>query len=122
MFKVHSYVRPNGDCPFDEYVDVVIRAGDKGGLARIQDMVERLAELGSHGLTQQRWADKLNDVGELRWGAHRVLYFWDSIDLTFVLLNWFRKKTPRTPAAEKHQAETLRAEYLARQKQRGGGS
>lgn len=81
--------------------------------ARIADYVQRLSDRGSDGLATLHWAEKLNDICELRPGRHRILYFWDSRRRVYVLLNGFLKKTRKTPAIELQRAERLMSEYFA---------
>lgn len=105
------HCRPNGSCPYEEYVQEVFASGRKNDAAKIRVYVDRLGAEGSQRLVEMRWAEKMNDVWQLRPGHHRIFYFWDSRGRTYVLLNGYEKKTRRTPPTELTRAETLRQEH-----------
>ena len=52
-------------------------------------------------------------IWELRPGNNRVFYFFFEND-TFVLLDYFRKKSQKTPKREIEKAKNERADYVAR--------
>lgn len=54
----------------------------------------------------------MNDVWQLRIGAHRIFYFWHNDAQRYVIVNGFRKQSNKTPPAELQKAEDLRVEYL----------
>ena len=112
MFPVVFHRRPNGTIPYEEHVRSVHHAGRKSEAARIRAFVERLRQDGSRRLVARRWAEKMNDVWQLRAGQHRVFYFWHSEAGRYVMLNGFRKGSRRTPRSELERAEGLRAEHL----------
>ena len=114
MYPVVFHRRPNGAIPYEEYVRSVYHAGQKAEAARIRAFVERLRQEGSQRLVARRWAEKMNDVWQLRAGQHRVFYFWHSEAERYVMLNGFRKRSRRTPRRELERAESLRAEHLGR--------
>ena len=105
------HYRPNGSCPYEEYVQKVNSSGRKKDAAKIRAYVDSLGELGSQRLVELRWAEKMDGVWQLRPGHHRIFYFWDSRGRTYVLLNGYEKKTRRTPPKELKRAETLRQEH-----------
>ena len=113
MEHVRFHVRPNGSCPYDDYVKSVHRSGKKGEAARVRATVDRLAQSGSGVLVNMERAEKMNDVWQLRVGVHRVFYFWDGDAQRYVILNGFRKQRRKTPPADLQRAEDLRAEYVA---------
>ena len=117
MPLLEIYVRPNGTCPYDDYVRNVFHSGKKQEAARIRATLDRLALSGSEGLVKMRLAEKMNDVWQLRPGVHRVFYFWHAVSGRYVILNGFRKQSRKTPPAELQRAEALRAEFL----DEGGG-
>ena len=104
--------RANGSCPYSEYVDSVIRGGNRKEAARIGALVDQLKKSGSDELAKMRRAEKMNDVWQLRSGAHRVFYFWHATARRYVILNGFRKRTRKTPEQELDRAESLRLEHL----------
>lgn len=112
MYSVVFHQRRNGAIPYEEYVRSVYRAGQKTEAARIRAFVERLGQEGSQRLVARRWAEKMNDVWQLRAGQHRIFYFWHSEAGRYVILNGFRKRSRRTPRPELARAESLRAEHL----------
>ena len=116
MFRVSSYRRQNGDCPYEEYVESLFRTGRKKDAAKIDVYVQELRERGSYELTKLGWSEKWNDIWELRPGRHRVLYFWDYRRRVYILLNGFLKSTRKTPNSELQRAEGLMTEYFVRQK------
>lgn len=112
LFDLQFHIRPNGSCPYDEYLTGVFQSGSKKDAAKISATVERLRECGSAALTKVSRAEKMNDVWQLRVGAHRVFYFWNILANRYVMLNGFRKKSPKTPHRELQKAEALRFEHL----------
>ena len=106
------HYRPNGSCPYEEYVQEVFSSGRKKHAAKIRVYVDRLGAEGSQRLVAMRWAEKMNGVWQLMPGPHRIFYFWDVLGQTYVLLNGYQKKTRRTPLKELERAETLRQEHL----------
>ena len=74
--------------------------------------MNRLKEFGSARLVAMGLAEKMNDVWQLRVGAHRLFYFWHVDAQRYVALNGFLKKTPKTPPSDLERAEALRAEHL----------
>ena len=107
------HYRPNGSCPYEEYVRKVFFSGRKTDAAKIRAYADRLGELGSQRLVELKWAEKMNDVWQLRPAPHRIFYFWDSRGRKYVLLNGYEKKTKRTPPKELKRAEALREEHHA---------
>ena len=112
MYSVVFHHRRNGAVPYEEYVRSVYRAGQKTEAARIRAFVERLGREGSQRLVSRRWAEKMNDVWQLRAGQHRIFYFWHPEAERYVILNGYRKRSRRTPRSELARAESLRAEHL----------
>lgn len=112
MYRVELHARPNGSCPYHEYVNMVFRSGAKGEAARIRATLERLAKDGSERLARQGLSEKMNDVWQLRVGAHRIFYFWHAEARQYVILNGFRKQTRKTPPSQLQRAEALRSEHL----------
>ena len=110
-YEVHIYVRPNGRCPFTEYVQGVSRSGDSASVDRIARVVRDLENLGSQQMVRLRKAEKMNDVWQLRPGPHRIFYAWDADNQRYVILHGFRKQTARTPRRELQRAERLLREY-----------
>ena len=112
MADLDFHTRANGSCPYDEYVNDVLRGGSKQEAAKIRAVVDQLGVLGSAVLTNMGLATKMNDVWELRVGRHRVFYFLHADTGHYVILNGFRKQTRKTPPQELQKAENLRAEHL----------
>ena len=83
------HYRPNGSCPYEEYVQKVFSSGRKKDAAKIRVYVDRLGTEGSQRLMEMLWAEKMNDVWQLRPGHHRIFYFWDSQARTYVLPNGY---------------------------------
>ena len=118
MYNLDFHIRSNGSCPYDEYVRTVFQSGAKKEAAKIRATVDRLMELGSARLNAMALAEKMNDVWQLRAGAHRIFYFWHADAQRYVLLNAFRKKSRKTPPSDLQRAEDLRIEHL----EAGGGN
>ena len=117
MQRFAFHTRPNGSCPYDEYVSDVRRSGKTSEAAKIRATVELLGKLGSFDLVKMQLAEKMNDVWQLRVKQHRIFYFWHEAAQQYIMLNGFRKATTKTPPGELQRAETLRAENL----EAGGG-
>lgn len=112
MYDLDYHIRPNGLCPYDDYVREIFYSGKKKEAAKIRAAVNHLKEFGSARLVAMGKGEKMNDVWQLRVGAHRLFYFWHVNDQRYILLNGFRKKTPKTPPSELDRAEELRLEHL----------
>ena len=112
VYDLDFHIRPNGSCPYDEYVKGVFQSGAKQQAAKIRATVDRLKQSGSFALAKMRLAEKMNDVWQLRIGAHRVFYFWHSDARRYVIMNGFRKQSNKTPPEELQRAEVLRVEHL----------
>jgi phage-related protein len=111
MYTIVAHVRPNRDCPYSDYLEEIKRSGAKKDEAKILHAVERLRERGAQELAQIALAKKMNDVWELRPKSHRIFFFFDSGQQTYVLLQGYRKKSQKTPSNEIEMAERLRTEY-----------
>ena len=92
-------MRPSGRCPYEDLKAQVGRTGDPKQLAKILALVETLKE--GYRLKMTKLTTQLEgDLWELRPGNYRVLYYWDDVERSFVLLNGFRKQSNRTPRRE----------------------
>jgi phage-related protein len=111
MYTIVAHVGPNKDCPYRDYLAGLRRSGAKKDEAKILHAVERLRNGGAQELAQIAWANKMNDVWELRPKDHRIFFFFDSGRQAYVLLQGYRKKSQKTPSGEIEMAESLRAEY-----------
>jgi phage-related protein len=114
MYNVVTYIRENGDCPFEQYLATVRRSGANRDVANILAVVNQLRDRGVQGLAQIERAKKMNDVWELRPKPHRIFFFFDPGTQQYVLLHGYRKKSQTAPPAEIARAERLRAEYYLR--------
>ena len=110
-YDVHYHVRPNGGCPFTEYMETLRRYGSTRDVERINAAVDDLREYGSQRSVRLRRAEKMNDVWQIRSGSHRVFYFWDRSSQRYILLQGYRKQSSRTPRRELQRAERLMREY-----------
>lgn len=106
--------RPDGSCPYEEYVREVRKSGRKNDPAGIRALVDHLGQFGSQRLAAMDKAEKMNDLWQLRKGRHRIFYFWNAQSGRYVLLNGFLKKSNRTPRNELARAEALRLEHITR--------
>ena len=112
-WSVIRHERPNGDIPFDEFIEGL----DARSKARVLHTIELLEEFGT-GL-REPYCKKIEttDLWELRVktgaNAFRVFYVaWTG--RTFVLFNGFRKKTRKTPRRELDRARVCLEEPLRR--------
>ena len=119
MLTPFAHKRPDGSCPYEEYVREVRKSGRKNDPAGIRALVDHLGQFGSQRLVIMDKAEKMNDVWQLRKGRHRIFYFWHAQGGRYVLLNGFLKKSNRTPRNELAMADTLRLEHIT---QRGDGA
>ena len=111
MYSIHFHIRPNGRCPFTEYMEDLRHTGSVVIQERVSATVDDLREYGSQRLVQMRKAEKMNDVWQLRAGSQRVFYFWDASKRRYVILHGFRKQSARTPRRELQRAERLMREH-----------
>lgn len=86
-------------------------SGAKKDVAKILAVVGQLQDRGAQGLVQTELAEKMNDVWQLRPQPHRIFFFFDPGRQRYVLLQGYRKKTPKAPPGEIARAERLRQEY-----------
>jgi phage-related protein len=111
MYTVEAHVRPNGDCPYSDYLAELKRAGAKKDIAKILAAVERLKKCGTQELVRIELAEKMNDVWQLRPQPHRIFFFFDSGRQRYILLHGYRKQSQKAPPQEIERAERLRVEY-----------
>src|SRR5215510_951187 len=111
MYTLVAHVRPNRDCPYNDYLAELRRSGAKKDEAKILQAVVRLRKQGAQELAHIALAKKMNDIWELRPKPHRIFFFFDSERATYVLLHGYRKKSQQTPPRELERAERLRSEY-----------
>ena len=87
--------------------------------ALVAAAIAQLAKRGSAELARTKLASKLkNDIWELRPRHHRVLYFLDSEDSKYVLVQGFRKASQRTPRRHIELAERRIRQYLEAKKRK----
>ena len=115
MWEVELYVKPNGRCPAQEFLDGLSSRDEKPFVDR---KIRLLAELG-YQLKRPHAAFLRDDIWELRAETHhgqlRLLYFYFESSV-IVVTHGFRKKTAKVPEAEIEQAIGFREEYLNRYK------
>jgi phage-related protein len=111
MYAVVAYVRPNKNCPYDDYLAEIKHSGAKKDIAKILATVEQLKNSGAQELVRIKLAEKMNDVWQLRPQPHRIFFFFDPGRQRYILLHGYRKKSRKTPPGEIEMAERLRTEY-----------
>jgi len=111
MYAIVPHIRPNRDCPYENYLVELKRSGAKKDIAKILAAVDQLKKLGAQGLVRIALAEKMNDVWQLRPQPYKIFFFFDPGRQRYVLLNGYRKKSRKTPPGEIAMAERLRAEY-----------
>src|SRR6059058_3155965 len=104
MYSIVSHIRPNKECPFEQYLTMLERSGAKKDATKIRAAVGQLQDRGAQELAHIRLAEKMNDVWQLRPQPHRIFFFFDSGRHCYVLLHGFRKKTRKTPSQELEKA------------------
>ena len=115
MAHVEKYKTESGECPIDEFINELIKDGQRVDVVKIQSYVDLLKELGDDILSNSNWAKKLDDkIFELRPKSNRVLYFYHSLDDKYVLLHCFKKKTTKTPKGEIDRARKEASDYERR--------
>ena len=112
MYEVIAHRRPNGRCPYEDFICSVYRDDPKGG-AKIDALVHQLREKGWRLGVETNLAKKLNDAWELTPRPYRVFFCWDQVERRYVLLSGFRKKGNRTPPVELERAERLMKEHIS---------
>ena len=107
MYKVIAYGDDSG--PYAAFRESVRLSGNK--LVTLDTQIENLKKFGLD-LLDTKAMDKIeDDIYELRPGSYRVLCFFDQPIDTFLLMNGFRKNTPKTPESEKVIARNLVQRY-----------
>lgn len=91
----------------DAYISALSNQTEKSTIAAYFDRQETLG----HILRRPVSAPLQDDINEIRPGAHRFLFFFDSREI--IVVHAFRKKTPKTPLKEIEKAKSYRARYLA---------
>jgi phage-related protein len=112
VYEVIAHRRPNGRCPYEDFICSVYRDDPKGG-AKVDALVNQLREKGWRLGVETNLAKKLNGVWELIPKPYRVFFYWDSFERSYVLLRGFRKKGNKTPPNELAQAERLMEEHAS---------
>ena len=106
MHKIYFYKDKRGNCPVEEYFDVLINKKDKDSrikLNKIRDYIKALSEYGtSIGEPYIKHLD--GEIWELRPIRDRILFAaW--YNGSYILLHSFTKKTQKTPKREIEQAK-----------------
>jgi len=114
MWKVEFYVKPNGRCPAQEFLDNLSR----DELPFVDRGFGWLAEFG-YRIKRPHAAFLRDGIYELRVRTHhgqlRFLYFYFESSI-IVVTHGFRKKTAKVPEAEIERAIDCREDYLNRYK------
>lgn len=115
MFQINKYKTESGKCPLDDFIKELLDSGGKQEVAKMQDYINLLGELGDDILSNSNWAKNLEDgILELRPKSNRVLYFYCSSNKEYVLLHGFKKKQQKTPPEEIERAKNEAADYERR--------
>lgn len=113
-YEIEFYRRPNGRCPFEEF----LREVDTRYAHLSPRIVHGLRLLKDYGpeVTEPHVKSMGGGLYELRSkadvGISRAFYFFFSGD-KIVMLNGFIKKTQKTPAGELEKARRYKKEYEA---------
>lgn len=115
MHKIVFYRDKDGKEPVYEYMVELAKKNNKDArinLNKINDYIEILKQYGTQA--GEPYIKHLEgDIWELRPIRNRVLFAaW--IDDSFVLLNYFIKKTQKTPKKEIEKAKKCLADFLER--------
>lgn len=117
MYNIEFYEDANGNSQVWDFLEELRIKAQTSKDARIQhkqlSMYIQLLEDNGTRLNENITKHLEDDIGELRPGNNRVLYFYFK-DNTFVLLHQFRKKTQKTPRCEIERAKSERDDYLSR--------
>jgi phage-related protein len=115
MWQIEFYVKPNGRCPVQEFLDNLSKKDDQPFVIRKFDL---LAEFG-HELRRPHTDYLRDEIWELRVhtrrGQLRFLYFYSGQTM-IVVTHGFLKKSAAVPRVEIEQAITYRADYLSKSK------
>ncbi len=117
MYKITKYKKESGECPFNTFINDLLKGGSKKDVAKIFSYIKLLEQIGDEILTNSTWAKKLNNqIYELRPKSNRIIYFFFECNNEYVLLHGFKKKTQKTPAEEIEKAIFEMADYERRMK------
>ena len=76
MYAIVAYVRPNKNCPYNDYLAELKRSGAKKDIAKILAAVDQLKNSGAQELVRIELAEKMNDAWQLRPQPHRIFFFF----------------------------------------------
>ena len=120
MYEVFDFTDKNGNSPIYDYINALLKKGDKDSRINANKMLDYIEYLIEHGVkAREPYAKHLDgDIWELRPIRNRILYAaWDGNH--FILLHLFKKDTQKTPRREIEQAKRNLAEYRERVKDNG---
>jgi len=120
MYEVFVYTDKNGKRPIYDYINVLMKKGDKDSRINANKMLAYIDYLAEHGAqAREPYVKHLDgDIWELRPIRNRILYAaWDGN--SFVLLHLFKKDTQKTPRREIEQAKRNLVDYKERGKDHG---
>ena len=112
MYQIEKYTTSTGECPIDDFIEELNKAGQKKQVDKIDAYVRLLKEMGLNILSNSHWAKDLEDgIYELRPKSNRILFTSVENKQKFVLLHGFKKKTQKTPPCEIERAKKERNNY-----------
>ena len=116
MRGIHFYRNASGDCPVEEFLDL-LGAQQARKVAWVLQLVRELPVVPRQYFKKLEGADELWEVrAEFGGDAFRLLGFWDAGRL-IILTNAFAKKTQKTPPRELTLAAQRKRDYLNRKTQ-----
>ena len=117
MREIHFYRNASGDCPVEEFIELL---GPKQAqkIAWVLRLVKELPIVPKQYFKKLGGTDDLWEVrAEFGGDAFRLLGFWDAGRL-IILTNGFAKKTRKTPEREMALAAQRKRDYLNRKAKR----
>lgn len=118
MFKVDIYVNSNGESELLSLISKLQEKKNTSKDARIkyEKIIHYVKLLEAYGtnLSEINCKHIENEIWELRPGKYRILFAHDEIKHKYILLNYFIKKTNKTPKSEIIKANKMFKDYYWR--------
>ena len=113
MYNIEIYIDKNGNSEIKEYIEKLKQNTSKDGKIKFNKIIAYIRMLEQKGLSLgEPYIKHLeNNIWELRPLRNRILFaYYDNNK--FILLNFFVKKTKKTPKKEIDKAKKFFKEYL----------
>ena len=120
MYCVNMHKDARGYCPVCELVKMLEEDNNRESKSTLKKLIYQTRRIRNKGTRAGDGITKhiRGDIWELRPAKYRIFYVVEGNQI--ILLNWFRKKTQKTPESEIQKAERLHVDWKKNNGRSGG--